>query len=126
MANNSRGIITGTVHSDIGVGSTTNKIEGEVNTQLRAMLRHRRRGCPRLMRNERSNGGFIPIVRIRPPYTLIRPEHHSPHPEHKKVMEEQFGPGLLGIALSEASGLWVRKGWAARPAKTGLTWWSPG
>lgn len=99
----------------LGIESTTNRIEGGVNTQLRALLRNHR-GMPPA-HAKRAIEWWLHTHGEKPaePHTFIRPEHHNPKPEKKKITEETIGPELLGTALSETEGLWVRKGWAGRP-----------
>lgn len=93
-----------------GIESTTNRIEGGVNTQLRALLRTHR--------------GMVPAHAVRAvewwlyahaqdpaaPHTLIRAEHPVP----VAVVEERVGPELLGTGLVAEQGLWARADWGGR------------
>jgi Transposase, Mutator family len=99
----------------LGVASTTNHIEGGVNTQLRALLRNHRGMPPAHAKRAIEWWLYTRSENPAEPHTLIRPEHHTPEPAAKKITEEPDGPELIGTALSESEGLWVRKGWVGRP-----------
>ena len=98
-----------------GIESTTIRIEGGVNTLLRAMLRHHR-GMPPA-HAKRAIEWWLQTHSENPaePHTFIRPGHHPPEPAPREAGEERIGPEMLGTALSETEGLWVRMGWAGRP-----------
>lgn len=98
-----------------GIESTTNRIEGGVNTQLRALLRDHRGMPPAHAKRAIEWWLHTHSENPAPPHTLIRPEHHTREPTQKEIAEEKIGPDMLGTALSETEGLWVRKGWAGRP-----------
>lgn len=100
---------------ELGIESTTNRIEGGVNTQLRALLRDHRGMQPAHAIRAVEWWLYSHSQNPPSPHTLIRPEHHTPEPATTKIIEEQDGPELLGTGLSETEGLWVRKGWAGRP-----------
>lgn len=99
---------------DFGIESTTNRIEGGVNTGLRYLLRGHRGMPPK--HAKRAVEWWLHTHSENPaaPHTLIRSEHHTPEPTTPPVIEETIGPELLGTALSETEGLWARKGWAGR------------
>lgn len=97
------------------IESTTNRIEGGVNTQLRALLRNHRGMPPAHAKRAIEWWLYTHSENPAEPHSLIRAEHHNPKPVEKNVEEERIGPELLGTALSETEGLWVRKGWAGRP-----------
>ena len=99
----------------LGVASTTNHIEGGVNTQLRALLRNHRGMPPAHAIRAIEWWLYTHSQNPAEPHTLIKPEHHTPQPKRKAPIEEEIGPELIGTALSETEGLWVRKGWAGRP-----------
>ncbi|NKG22893.1 IS1249 family transposase, partial [Paeniglutamicibacter terrestris] len=76
---------------DVGVDSTTNKIEGGVNTHLRALLRNHRGMPPAHAKRAVEWWLYTHSEKPAAPHTLIRPEHLKPAP---KVIheEEQIGP----------------------------------
>lgn len=100
---------------NLAVASTTNHIEGGVNTQLRALLRTHRGMPPAHAKRAIEWWLYTHSEKPAQPHTLIRPEHYEPQPLAKELPEEEPRPELLGTALSETEGLWVRKGWAGRP-----------
>lgn len=98
----------------LAVASTTNHIEGGVNTQLRALLCGHRGMPPAHAKRAVEWWLYIHSENPAEPHTLIRPEHHRPKPANKKIQEETIGPELFGTGLSQTEGLWARKGWAGR------------
>ncbi|QXQ09346.1 IS1249 family transposase [Paeniglutamicibacter sp. Y32M11] len=99
----------------LAIASTTNHIEGGVNTQLRALLRGHRGMPPAHAKRAVEWWLYSHSEKPTEPHTLIRPEHLNTKPVKKQIQEETIGPELIGTALTEAEGLWVRKGWAGRP-----------
>ena len=97
---------------ELGIESTTNRIEGGVNTQLRALLRNHR-GMPPA-HAVRAVEWWLHAHAQDPaaPHPLIRREHLVPGPV--AVVEERVGPELLGTGLVAEEGLWSRAGWGGR------------
>ena len=99
----------------MNIDSTTNHIEGGFNTQLRALLRNHRGMPPSHAKRAIEWWLYTRSEKPAEPHTFIQPEHHNPKLVVKEAPEEAIGPELIGTALSETEGLWVRKGWAGRP-----------
>lgn len=104
-------------HANAQIASSTNRIEGGINTGIRYLLRHHR-GMP-TEHQKRAVEWFL-YTRSEnplPPTKLIRPEHHNPakKPTRFTPKEEPPGPALYDNHTTTEEGLWTRKGWAGRP-----------
>ena len=95
------------------IASTTNRIEGAINAQLRDLL-HRHRGMPS-EHQRRAIEWWLFAHAIQPiqAASLIRPEHHQPPPK-RQTLEQPIGPAEYDTGLSAEEGLWHRRGWAGR------------
>ncbi|MFT4470371.1 IS1249 family transposase [Arthrobacter sulfonylureivorans] len=106
------------LHPDLAglqIASTTNRIEGGINTGIRYLLRNHR-GLP-AERRKRAVEWYLyqRSENPQPPWTLIRPEHHQPATTTvKRVEDEPLGPAELGTTATAEEGLWARSGWAGR------------
>lgn len=99
---------------DFEVASTTNRIEGGINAQLRLLLRHHR-GIP-TEHMRRAVEWFLYLRSENPqaPHHLIEERHYRTQPETPPPIQEPLGPELYGKATSDEEGLWSRTGWAGR------------
>jgi len=98
----------------LAISSTTNRIEGGVNRQVKELLsrhrgmnsEHQRRACEWWL--------YLHSANPEPATALIKPEHWQPLIEPEPVIESD-GPSEddRGVATAE-EGLWIRKGWAGR------------
>ncbi|WP_456510293.1 IS1249 family transposase [Arthrobacter sp. TE12231] len=104
-----------TEFAGLGIASTTNRIEGGTNAQLRLLLR-----AHRGMNEEhqkRAIEWYLYLHSENPvqPARLIRPEHHTTaRLPAQPAPEQPHGPEEYGTAASADEGLWARKGWAGR------------
>ena len=97
------------------IASTTNRIEGGTNAQLRLLLRahrgmseeHRKRAIEWYL--------YLHSEHPLPPAKLIKAKHYRPaKTQAVTTVEQEPGPELYSTALSADEGLWHRKGWAGR------------
>ena len=101
---------------DVGldIASTTNRIEGGTNAQLRLMLRAHRGMSEDHQKRAIEWYLYLHSEQFRPPATLIEARHYNP-PKTKAIQTEQEpGPELYSKGLTADEGLWHRKGWAGR------------
>lgn len=96
------------------LASTTNRIEGGVNAQLRHVLRDHRGMSPDHQRRAIEWWCFLHSPHHKHPTDLIRPEHYQPQPPALPPEAEPIGPAAYDTALNPEEGLWTRKGWAGR------------
>lgn len=104
-----------TEFAGLDIASTTNRIEGGTNAQLRLLLRahrgmseeHQKRAIEWYLYLHSEN----PVQAAR----LIRPKHHTPaRLPAQPAPEQPHGPDKYGTAANADEGLWARKGWAGR------------
>lgn len=96
---------------ELGLPSTTNKIEGGVNRQLRLLLDHHR-GMPDLHQKRAVEWWLWHQWVDHPePSTLIHDEHINPPPPQPSEPQD---PNDWTTHTSAEEGLWTRKGWAGR------------
>jgi hypothetical protein len=98
------------------IASTTNRIEGAVNSQLRVLLRTHR-GMPAEHR-KRAVEWWCQQHSQTPadPYSFVKEKHFNP-PRKRPAQTPQPDPGPVkgyDTGLSAEEGLWSRKGWAGR------------
>lgn len=94
--------------------SSTNEIEGGVNSQMRALLRQHRGMTEEHQR--RAIEWWLYMHSEHPDPTQIMAKHQQetdpkPHPVYT---DPDPGPALYGTGLDESEGLWLRQGWAGR------------
>jgi hypothetical protein len=97
------------------IASTTNRIEGGTNAQLRLLLRAHR-GMSEEHR-KRAIEWYLHLHSERPvpPTKLITADHYRPpQPDKARILDDQPGPERYSDGLSAEEGLWARKGWAGR------------
>ncbi|TLP90351.1 IS1249 family transposase [Nesterenkonia salmonea] len=99
---------------DCEVASTTNRIEGGINAQLRLLLRHHRGLPEEHMRRAVEWFLYLRSEDPSPPHRLIEKRHYRPQPKNPIPEEEPIGPELYGHATTAEEGLWNRSGWAGR------------
>jgi hypothetical protein len=97
----------------LGIPSTTNRIEGAINAQLRRLLGHHRGMPPAHQQRAIEWWLYLHHEHHAPPETLIRAEHWQP--PKKTSTPEPDQPAGYDTGLSAEEGLWPRKGWAGRP-----------
>lgn len=99
---------------DFEVASTTNRIEGSINAQLRLLLRHHR-GIP--AEHMRRAVEWFLYLRSEDPqaaHHLIEERHWRPQPKDPALVQEPIGPELYGAAATAEEGLWSRSGWGGK------------
>ena len=104
-----------TEFTGLGIASTTNRIEGGTNAQLRLLLQAHRGMSED--HQKRAIEWYLYLHSESPaqPARLIRPEHHTPkRPPAPTAPEQPHGPEEYGISATAEEGLWARKGWAGR------------
>lgn len=104
-----------TEFTGLDIASTTNRIEGGTNAQLRLLLRAHR-GMSEV-HQKRAIEWYLYLHSENPvrPTRLIRQEHHTPKRLPAQPAPEQpHGPEEYGHGASAEEGLWARKGWAGR------------
>jgi hypothetical protein len=103
------------VHRDVvftylteGCPRTTSRLEGGINSQIRALLRHHR-GMPEEHRR-RAVEWFLVLheLDLNHAIALATPAE----PPRPKPVEEPKGPALYDSGLTAEEGLWTRSGWA--------------
>lgn len=103
-------------HEDLAIESTTNRLEGGINTHIRYVLRHHRGMSEEHMKRAVEWFLYMRSEDPQPAWKLIRPEHYAQgKSRHQHMIDEQIGPTELGTALTAEEGLWMRSGWAGRP-----------
>lgn len=101
------------VVAGLRIASTTNRIEGAINAQLRDLL-HRHRGMSvEHQRRAIEWWLFAHAITPAPPTSLIRPGHLEAPPK-RQALEQPIGPASYDTGLSAEEGLWHRRGWAGR------------
>lgn len=99
----------------LNISSTTNMIEGGINSGLRAMLHlhrglteeHQKRACEWFLYMRSKHPDITKILRAYDPKKQVPPKR-------PKYTEPDPGPELYGTALTAEEGLWNRSGWAGR------------
>lgn len=99
----------------LNISSTTNIIEGGINSGLRAMLhlhrglpeRHQKRACEWFLYMKSETPDLIKILQE------YDPEKQAPR-SRPQFTEPDPGPEIYGTALTAEEGLWTRSGWAGR------------
>lgn len=98
------------------MASTTNRIEGGTNAQLRLMLRSHRGMSEKHQKRAIEWYLYLHSENPVPPAGLIRPEQHTPaRLPAQTAVEHPDGPEEYGNAATAEEGLWARTGWAGRP-----------
>ena len=102
-------------HEDLNISSTTNRIEGGVNAQLRLLLKHHRGMSEAHMKRAVEWWLYTHSEAPAPPHTLVGPEHHQPaKPPAAAPTVELIGPAEYDTATTAEEGLWARRGWGGR------------
>ncbi|MDQ4501217.1 IS1249 family transposase, partial [Sinomonas sp. ASV322] len=102
-------------HEDLRIASTTNRIEGGVNAQLRLLLKHHRGMSQNHMKRAVEWWLYTHSENPAPAHKLIRPEHREPPKRTPTTTEEErIGPALYDTATTAEEGLWARTGRAGR------------
>lgn len=96
------------------VASTTNRIEGSINAQLRLLLRHHRGLPEEHMRRVVEWFLYLRSEDPKPAHHLIEERHYRPQPKRPTPVTEPIGPDLYGQATAAEEGLWDRTGWAGK------------
>jgi hypothetical protein len=94
---------------------TTSPLEGGINSQIRAMLRHHR-GMT-IHRRRRAVEWFLTLheLPIDDALTLALAQSSEPGQDTVKTTDnEPLGPALYDTGLDASEGLWLRTGWAGR------------
>lgn len=99
---------------DFDVASTTNRIEGSINAQLRLLLRHHRGISEEHMRRAVEWFLYLRSEDPQAPHQLIREHHYRSQPKNPAPAEEPIGPELYGRSTSAEEGLWDRSGWGGK------------
>jgi hypothetical protein len=98
----------------LGIASTTNRIEGGVNAQLRLVARHHR-GMPITHRRRAFEWWLWDHAAAKPALNrLIKPHHWQPTKPTRETEPGPDGPALYDTNTTPEEGLWARKGWAGR------------
>jgi len=98
----------------LNISSTTNRIEGGINAQLRLVLRHHR-GMSIHHRRRAIDWWCYTHAEFPVPLTeLARPEQWQPR--EKPTVIDAETPGSWGTEATAEEGLHARQGWAGRPA----------
>ncbi|GAB2904901.1 IS1249 family transposase [Neomicrococcus lactis] len=100
-------------HRSRNASSTTNRIEGGINAQLRNLLRNHRGLTPEHAKRAVEWFLYKHSQNPAPAHQLIKKEHYEPV-AYTQEIEEHIGPAELGTGLNANEGLWHRKGWAGR------------
>lgn len=102
-------------HEDLDISSTTNRIEGGVNAQLRLLLKHHRGMSENHMKRAVEWWLYTHSECPTTPHALICPEHWEQDSRTPKTSaQEQIGPAEYGTATTAEEGLWPRYGWGGR------------
>ncbi|MHC8608423.1 IS1249 family transposase [Paenarthrobacter ureafaciens] len=102
-------------YNGLDIASTTNRIEGGTNAQLRLILRTHRGMGEEHQKRAIEWYLYLHSEQPRPPATLIETSHYRPAKRTTQTLQEQEpGPELYSTGLSPDEGLWHRTGWAGR------------
>lgn len=97
------------------IASTTNRIEGGTNAQLRLLLRAHRRMGEEHRKRAIEWYLYLHSEQPLPPVKLVKPSHYrSAKTEAIVPIEQEPGPELYSTGFSAEEGLWDPKGWAGR------------
>jgi len=105
--------------AELGISSTTNKLEGGTNAQIKRILRNHR-GMPSAHQRRAADWFcYQHSPKPKPPATFIKPWHWQPERPKTITVENQI-PGDLGTAIPDSAndwepGFYIRKGWAGKP-----------
>ena len=98
----------------MGISSTTNRLEGGTNSQIKRFLRNHRGMTSKHQRRAADWFCYLHSPKPRPPKSLIKPKHYQENPAAIAKPEVEKVPGGWGTSLTAEEGLWIRKGWAGR------------
>lgn len=98
-------------HIIYGNPRTTSPLEGGINAQLRALLKHHR-GMSEEHRR-RAAEWFLTLHEL-PLTTALNTATPTPKKSAPTPREEPDGPALYDTGLNPDEGLWLRQGWAGR------------
>jgi hypothetical protein len=96
----------------LNISSTTNRIEGAINAQIKALTLRHRGMTPAHQRRAIEWWAYLHSTKPATPADLIRPEHWQPAPP--PALPDEPTPGDWGTATTAEEGLWDRKGWAGQ------------
>lgn len=100
--------------NELNVPSSTNRIEGGTNSQMRLLLLHHRGMTEEHQR--RAIEWWLYLHSAHPDPARVLAEHQRrPAPKQRPALTEPGpGPALYGTGLDATEGLWMRSGWAGR------------
>ncbi|CAH0176834.1 hypothetical protein SRABI83_01328 [Arthrobacter sp. Bi83] len=102
-------------YAGLDIASTTNRIEGGTNAQLRLLLRAHRGTSEEHQKRAIEWYLYLHSEQPRPPTKLIQDRHYGPAKTKASAPTERDpGPELYSTGLSPEEGLWHRTGWAGR------------
>ena len=98
--------------SDLNVPSSTNKIEGGTNSQMRLLLLHHRGMTEEHQR--RAIEWWLYLHSEHPDPARVLAEHQKQPRKTPRPALTEPDPVLYDTGLDAAEGLWMRSGWAGR------------
>ncbi|MFE4082847.1 IS1249 family transposase [Arthrobacter sp. NtRootA1] len=102
-------------YTGLDIASTTNRIEGGTNAQLRLILRAHRGMSEDHQKRAIEWYLYLHSDQPRPPAKLIENRHYKPgRTNASTTTEPEPGPEIYSTGLSPDEGLWHRAGWAGR------------
>lgn len=101
-------------YAGLDIASTTNRIEGGTNAQLRLLLRAHRGMSEEHQKRAIEWYLYLHSEQPQPPAKLIKAHHYRPAMTKATPTEHEPGPELYSTGLSADEGLWHRTGWAGR------------
>ena len=102
----------------LGISSTTNRIEGGINSPIKDLLK-RHRGMPSDHQRRAIDWFcYLHSTNPKPPISFIREENYQPKETLIKPVETPDEiPGDWGTRINledGGEGIWIQKGWAGR------------
>lgn len=98
----------------LGVPSTTNEIEGGINSQMRLLLLHHRGMREAHQRRAIEWWLYLHSEFPNPGRVLAEHQPQQARPSRPRHTEPASGPALYDTGLTADEGLWLRAGWAGR------------
>ncbi|MBE1877501.1 IS1249 family transposase [Myceligenerans pegani] len=99
----------------LDISSTTNQIEGGINSVLRDLLKRHRGMTPEHQKRAVEWWCYLHSENPTQPADLARPEHWNPQPSPPVINDKPIDPAGYDTTATAEEGLWARKGWAGRP-----------
>lgn len=96
------------------IPSTTNEIEGGINTQMRLLLLHHRGMTETHQRRAIEWWLYMHSEHPDPGRILATHRHQPDKPSRPIYTDPEPGPALYDTGLDASEGLWLRQGWAGR------------